>query len=134
LVVFLLSPVDFSFSIYIQVLACAIQWPGVPEGRSWYNLFSILFFILAAIPPALCAKGASNDPFDEGGNAWPDVAFFLTGVFATSGYALSGVLLAGNIIAYQTLIMSLFGSLVLTTAVVVILRFVLGGSNEYEMN
>ena len=64
----------------------------------------------------------------------PDVAFFLTGAFATSGYALSGVLLSGGIIAYQTLIMSIVGSLVLTTAIVVILRFVLGGRNEYEMN
>lgn len=101
-------------------------------GVSWYNLFSILFFVLAAVPPALCARG-SNDPFDEGSNSWPDVAFFLTGVFATSGYALSGVLVAANVIVWQTLVMSICGSLVLTVAVVVMLRFVLGGSTDSEM-
>ena len=116
-----------------QVLACAIHWPGARNGASWYNLFSILFFAAAAVPPALCGRSGQADPFDEGGSAWPDVAFFLTGALATSGYALSAVLLGAGVLPYQTLVMGIVASFVLTLAVVVILRFVLAGSSHSEL-
>ena len=81
---------------------------------------------------ALCGKG-SNDPFEEDASAWPDVAFFLTGLFVSSGFGLSGVLVQANVIVWQTLVMSIAGSIVLAAAVVVMVKFVLGGSSDSEM-
>merc|ERR1711991_344591 len=132
--VILLTSALLGVGFLLNVLACALTWPGAPVGVSWYNLFSILFFVLAAVPPMLCARGSDDDLFEEGGgNAWPDVAFFLTGALATSGYALSGILVGARVIVWQTLVMSVCGSLVLTLAVVVMLRFVLGGNGDSEM-
>lgn len=98
---------------------------------SRYSLFSIAFLLLSPIPVVVC-KG-SSDPFADEQSSLPDLGFFITGFLATSGIALPAVLLGAGVIVYQTLIMSIAGTVVCAAAVVVLVRFVLGGSQQQEM-
>lgn len=94
-------------------------------------MFSIAFLLGSPVPVLLCR--GSNDPFADEQSSLPDLGFFLTGFLATSGLALPSVLLGAGVIVYQTLIMSIAGSFVCAAAVVVMLKFVLGGSSQQEM-
>jgi hypothetical protein len=99
---------------------------------SRYSLFAIAFLLSSPVPVLLCR--GSSDPFADEQSSLPDLGFFLTGFLATSGIALPAVLLGGGVIVYQTLIMSIAGSLVCGIAVVILLKFVLGGgSGSQEM-
>ena len=53
----------------------------------------------------LCGK-SSSDPFDEENSSWPDVAFFLTGLFISSGFALRK--LFGNVFGPPNVLTFLF--------------------------
>jgi hypothetical protein len=128
--VILLTAALLGVGILLNILACALPFSN--GGASWYNLFSVLFYVLAPIPVVLCG-GGSSDPFSEEGSSLPDFGFFLTGALAASGIGLPAVLLGAGVIAYQTLIMSIAGSLVCAVAVVVMLKYVLGGQSDREM-
>ncbi len=128
----LLSSALLGVGILLNILACALTWPNGKPGVSWYNLFSVLFYVLSPIPVAMCGRG-SSDPFSDEQSSLPDFGFFVTGALATSGIALPAVLLGAGVIVYQTLIMSIAGSIVLAVAVVVIVRGVLGGQSDREM-
>lgn len=81
----------------------------------------------------LCGRGHS-DPFHEDMSSWPDVAFFLAGVLGTSGFALPAVLTSAGVIVWQTLAMAIAGGVVMVAAVVVMVKFVLGGSSGNELD
>jgi hypothetical protein len=149
--VILLVALLLGIGFILNILACALQWPGAPAGVSWfapcvfpifffffffffsrYSLFAIAFLLSSPVPVLLCR--GSSDPFADEQSSLPDLGFFLTGFLATSGIALPAVLLGGGVIVYQTLIMSIAGSLVCGIAVVILLKFVLGGgSGSQEM-
>ncbi len=128
--VILLTAALLGVGILLNILACAL--PFSKPGVSWYNLFSVLFYLLAPIPVVLCG-GSSTDPFSDEQSSLPDLGFFLTGALATAGVGLPAVLLGAGVIVYQTLIMSLAGSLVSAVAVFVMLKYVLGGQSDREM-
>ena len=129
--VILLVALALGIGILLNIIACAITWPGSKPGVSWYNLFSVLFFVLAPIPVVMCR--GSSDPFSDEQSSLPDFAFFLCGMFAASGVGLPAVLLGAEVIVWQTLVMSIAGSVVCATAIVLFVKFVLGGSSDQEM-
>ena len=81
----------------------------------------------------LCGK-TSDDPYATETNSWGDVAFFLTGVLVTGSFALPAVLLSSDVIAWQTLVMSIAGGLVTMAAVIAIIKVIMGGGSSSEMD
>jgi len=94
-----------SIGVLCNILACVI-W------KNWLLFIVVVAYFLAPIPNVLFAR--CGDPMDMSGSnrSFKDLGYFLTGVFVVSGFALPAVLTHIQIIAWQALILSLAGGLI----------------------
>ncbi|EGF81918.1 hypothetical protein BATDEDRAFT_86977 [Batrachochytrium dendrobatidis JAM81] len=92
------------------ILSCAL-------GNNWLPLLSVLMFLLAPLPNALCkhaSAGTSSDFLsDDSNKGILDTGYFITSFFVVSGVALPVVLNHSAVISDLALILSLCGGLLI---------------------
>ncbi|KAL2918885.1 Vacuolar protein sorting-associated protein 55 [Polyrhizophydium stewartii] len=85
------------------ILSCALD-------SNWLPLVSVLLFLLAPLPNAVCKRAAgSSDFMSEDNSGLLDTGYFMTAFFVVSGLALPVVLNHSGAITSLALILSLCG-------------------------
>ena len=100
-------------SLTLLICACAIPYKIGDEETpkaSWWPLFVLLFYAIAAIPHAFCPVMAGSDSDTAG--AWLAFGDFLVALVATSVFGFPAVLYNGSAISLDAMLLSMASGIV----------------------